>query len=464
MKIHEFNMNSHMREGLDSPQVLEKLAANGFRFDYRLDAFQDEQYQYFGFNAKRVEAQKLTEIEGAIEVYLEEIGDFKIAHMDLPLVVGTVPYEMAADFMKISFDVMPMGHVFLSHIVLCISKKTDEAYLVLVDKITDEAFHDEITSPFLNLLKDSTDFLIQSDLKKAKEIFSHQSASSVIKHSERSVDLAGKGILQSTYREKIKAVLENIEAGEIFQMVLAEKMELPYSGKAISYYLQGVKETEPAYAAFLEVEGGLSVTSPELLVRYDSETVITKPIAGTRGIKCDGRDFERIEELQRDEKEAAEHLMLVDLGRNDLSKVCKAGTVEVTRYKYPLILKHVAHLVSDVEGKRAFKRFFDPLRAVFPAGTVSGAPKLRAMELIKDIEARQRGIYGGAVYVYSSRGRFESCIAIRCATFDEKSVILQVGSGIVHDSNAEDELKELMNKIRGNLKTYERMEADVSFD
>jgi anthranilate synthase component 1 len=200
-----------------------------------------------------------------------------------------------------------------------------------------------------------------------------------------------------------------------------------------------------------------AITSPEMLVAYDHDIVRTRPIAGTRPIKNDGRDSMRREELIHDDKENAEHLMLVDLGRNDLAKVSAPGTVKLNFYKEVKPYHKVYHMVSEVVGKRSFEKVFDPIRATFPAGTVSGAPKIRAMEIIQSLEDEPRKAYAGATYMIDESGRFTSCINIRCATFENGVAQIQVGSGIVYDSIVESERKELLNKIRGHLETMERM-------
>ena len=197
--------------------------------------------------------------------------------------------------------------------------------------------------------------------------------------------------------------------------------------------------------------------SPEMLVRVENGVVQTGPIAGTRPRgKTVAEDLALEKDLLSDEKEIAEHTMLVDLGRNDIGRVSEFGSVKVTRFKYIERFSHVMHIISDVEGKlRKDKTCFDALAATLPAGTLSGAPKIRAMEIIDELETKKRNAYGGAIGYISFNGNFDSCITIRTGVFKDGRAYVQAGGGIVYDSNPESEYMESVNKASAMLKAIE---------
>jgi anthranilate synthase component 1 len=201
--------------------------------------------------------------------------------------------------------------------------------------------------------------------------------------------------------------------------------------------------------------------SPELLVRVEDGIVSNHPIAGTRPRSRDAiKDKALAEELKNDEKERAEHLMLVDLGRNDIGRISEPGTVEVTQFMDIERYSHVMHLVSHVQGRlRAGLSQYDALRACFPAGTVSGAPKIRAMEIIAELEPDKRGPYAGAVGYFDFSGNLDTAIAIRTIVIKDGVAYVQAGAGIVADSVPENEYHECMNKAQALLSAIEQAEA-----
>lgn len=433
---------------LNDPKVIIALKAKGFELNFRIDQFSDRinsDYIFFGFNSTLLKENTLEALEKKIQS--EMTGDQSEMALEYPVFVGIVPYEQASEFLKLKNRTLPGVSCFMSNILVAVHKTNSEILFIkhnndLVSNPSD--FENKTVQVMMNCLKEAH-IHIENSEEPSTDIRPDQETQVKIDYHD--------------YRHRIHQALDEIREGEIFQVVLSEKMELPYQKGAYNYYLKANEIHKAYYSCYLNLESEISVTSPEMLVQYDANYVRTKPIAGTRAIKKDGRDAQRIETLLKDQKEGAEHLMLVDLGRNDLSKVCKPGTIQVERYKQPLILEHVVHLISEVRGERAFNRIFDPIRATFPAGTVSGAPKIRAMDIISALESKQRGLYAGSVFEITSKQNFESCIAIRCAMFGKGTVTIQVGSGIVYDSNPEDEFKEIINKARGNIKTYEALEA-----
>jgi anthranilate synthase component 1 len=256
---------------------------------------------------------------------------------------------------------------------------------------------------------------------------------------------------ETTYLEGVARAREHILAGDIFQVVLSRRWRRVPRCHATEIYRM-LRLTNPSPYMFLIDTGQARVlgASPEMLVRVREGTVTTCPIAGTRPRGADPEDDARLEaELRADPKERAEHVMLVDLGRNDVGRVAAPGTVRLVREMAVERYSHVMHLVSEVEGRlRDGLDAWDALLACFPAGTLSGAPKVRAMEIIDQLEAVRRGVYGGAVGYRTFTGDLDSCIAIRTLVERGGSVQVQAGGGIVYDSRPESELAECRNKAR----------------
>lgn len=252
--------------------------------------------------------------------------------------------------------------------------------------------------------------------------------------------------------EKAKAY---IRAGDIFQVVLSQRFTLPVRGDAFNIY-RVLRTVNPSpYLFYLKLDGVAIVgSSPEVMVRAEDAEVMLRPIAGTRPRSDDpAEDLALERDLLADEKEIAEHLMLVDLGRNDLGRVCEPGSVVVDELMMIERYSHVMHIVSNVRGRLAPGRdAFDLLRAAFPAGTLSGAPKVRAMEIIDELEPSRRGPYGGAIGYFGFSGNMDSCITIRTVVVHNGKAHIQAGAGVVADSDPEKEYEETLNKARGLLK------------
>ncbi len=260
------------------------------------------------------------------------------------------------------------------------------------------------------------------------------------------------------YEASVSAAKEHIRAGDVFQVVVSQRAERPTSASALELY-RALRRVNPSpYLFLLELDGlALIGSSPETLVKCEGRRASLNPIAGTteRG----PGDAER---LLASEKDRAEHVMLVDLGRNDLSRVCVPGTVEVERLLEVERYSHVTHLVSQVSGDlRDGVSPFDLLRACFPAGTVSGAPKVRAMQLISELEARRRGPYAGAVgYGLPDEGTLDTCIAIRTIVLRDGVAHLQAGAGIVADSDPASEHEECLRKLAAVEAAIDLAEAE----
>ena len=258
------------------------------------------------------------------------------------------------------------------------------------------------------------------------------------------------------YERAVVRAKEHIRNGDAFQIVLSQRAERPTSASALELY-RSLRRVNPSpYLFLLELDGlALVGSSPETLVKADGREASLNPIAGTT--RPGEGDAER---LLGSEKDRAEHVMLVDLGRNDLSRVCRPGTVRLARYLEPERFSHVTHLVSEVVGElEADVSHFDLLRACFPAGTVSGAPKVRAMQLISELERYRRGPYGGAVLYALPGEAIDACIAIRTIVLDDGVALLQAGAGIVADSNPAAEHDECLRKLAALETAIELAEA-----
>jgi anthranilate synthase component I len=249
---------------------------------------------------------------------------------------------------------------------------------------------------------------------------------------------------QAVYEESVRRAQGHIRAGDAFQIVLSQRAERPTSASPLAVY-RALRRVNPSPYLFpLELDGiALVGSSPETLVKCDGRRASLNPIAGTT-TPGDG-DADR---LLASEKDRAEHVMLVDLGRNDLSRVCRAGSVRVERFMEAERFSHVTHLVSEVVGElQPGVGPFDLLRATFPAGTVSGAPKVRAMQIISELEGHRRGPYAGAVGYALPNGTLDTCIAIRTVVLQDEVAYLQAGAGIVADSDPEAEHRECLSKL-----------------
>src|SRR5688500_17625471 len=262
----------------------------------------------------------------------------------------------------------------------------------------------------------------------------------------------------------VRTIKEHIAAGDIYQGVLSQRFEADITADPFTVY-RALRHVNPSpYMYFIRL-GGLSIvgSSPEMLVRVEGRRIETHPIAGTRPRGSnDEEDLRMAEELKRSEKERAEHVMLVDLGRNDVGRVSEFGSVRVPQYMALERYSHVMHLVSIVEGKLDEQHDrLDALVACFPAGTVSGAPKVRAMEIISELENRRRGVYAGAVGYVDFAGNLDFCITIRTVLIENGRAYVQAGAGIVADSNPSAEFEETKDKARAVLKALELAQAGL---
>ena len=269
----------------------------------------------------------------------------------------------------------------------------------------------------------------------------------------------------ASFRKAVLKAKQYIKAGDIFQVVLSQAFRTPLTAQPFDVY-RSLRSVNPSPYMFY-LNGGdfqLIGSSPEVHVRYEEGKATLRPIAGTRPRGAgEAADRKLEKELLNDKKECAEHLMLVDLGRNDLGRVCEYKSVHVPEFMVIERYSHVMHIVSLVEGRlKKGKNAFDLLRATFPAGTVSGAPKVRAMQIIDELENQKRGFYAGVVGYFSFSGNLDSCIAIRTILVKDKTALVQAGAGIVADSDPDKEYFETVNKAKALMKAIEIAEQGVS--
>jgi len=298
---------------------------------------------------------------------------------------------------------------------------------------------------------------VKDELSQISEKILNSKNSKSIKEKEKPISFESN-LSRREFESSVKAAKEYIKAGDIFQVVLSQRFGTEFDGEHFNVF-QKLKEINPSpYMYFLEFGKRRVVgSSPEMLVRVEKKRVETYPIAGTRPRGKNPKEDKRLEkDLLRDEKERAEHLMLVDLGRNDIGRVARFGTVKVTKFMEIEKYSHVQHIVSEVIGElNSGMDEFHAFESIFPAGTVSGAPKVRAMEIIEELEPTRRGIYAGSVGYFSFNRNLDSAITIRTIEFEGKKAYVQAGAGIVADSIPAREYEETLNKGRALLKALE---------
>ncbi len=291
----------------------------------------------------------------------------------------------------------------------------------------------------------------------------------ILENSEEITDPATEkdfisGFGEKEFKQSVEKIKEYIKAGDVMQVVCSQRMSVPFTSDPVELY-RSIRHLNPSpYLYYLNLdEFHIVGSSPEILARLEDGEVTVRPIAGTRRRgRNEQDDIAMEEEMVNDPKEIAEHLMLIDLGRNDVGRIAEAGTVEVTQKFGVERYSHVMHMVSNVRAKlRKGLKAMDVFRATFPAGTLSGAPKIRAMEIIDEFEPVKRGIYGGAVGYFSWQGNMDMAIAIRTAIIKDEVLYIQAGGGFVADSDPELEWKESLNKGRAIFKAVEMVQQKL---
>lgn len=302
------------------------------------------------------------------------------------------------------------------------------------------------------LLEETDESQLREKIQKRKAEI--QKGTAGAESEEATLSAFKASISKEDFVEKVNRAKSYIEEGDIFQVVLSQRLKAELTGDSFAFYRKLRVQNPSPYMYYLDFEEyAVAGASPESLIKAAGNKVITNPIAGTRPRgKSEEEDLQLERDLIEDEKELAEHRMLLDLGRNDLGRVCEFGSVTIEKNMVIERYKHVMHLVSEVGGRlKNPHTSIDALIACLPAGTVSGAPKIRAMEVINELETVKRGIYSGAVGYFSGNGNMDFALAIRTMVIKDGYAYIQAGAGIVHDSIPEKEYEETLHKLKAFL-------------
>lgn len=457
--------------------IFQKMKSN--KFSYLLESAEGDgklsRYSFIGINPFLVFQNKGLKIEIIKEdkkivlyenplLYLRKLFDnFKIIPIEgLPRFfgggVGYFGYDMVRFIeklpeKKIIDSEMPDCILIFASTTLVIDHLTHQLWIIInnpLEGLSKEMAYNEAVEQIERIIVQIKKPLPLEELKKKSR-----------KNNRGDNNILKSNVTREEFIEKVKRAKEYILAGDIFQVVLSQCLTKKVGHHPFEIY-RSLRSLNPSPYMYYLNFGEIQVVgaSPEPLVRLTKELVEVKPIAGTRPRgKTEIEDKELEKEMLEDEKERAEHTMLVDLARNDLGRVCCPGTVKVSTFMKVEKFSHVMHLVSEVEGKiQPGKDTFDVLEACFPAGTVSGAPKVRAMEIIDELETDDRGLYAGAVGYIAFNQNMDTCITIRTILFKGNQAYIQAGAGIVADSIPEMEHKETLNKSMALLKAIELAE------
>ncbi|MCK5567303.1 MAG: anthranilate synthase component I [Actinomycetia bacterium] len=367
--------------------------------------------------------------------------------------VGYLSYDLVKYFENISLPeneiMLPEMFLYFTDLVVVFDHLMNRLKIISTIKTGDGISPDE-----------SYELSVKRILELEKRIATNTISSLVNGFGSSGKDAAGEPDFKSNFskvdfKRAVERAKTSITSGDAFQIVLSQRFCMEDCGDPINIY-RGLRSINPSPYMYFFNFGDFNMigASPEPLVKVNGNMVLTCPIAGTRKRGTNAAEEARlVEDLLNDKKEIAEHNMLVDLARNDLGRVCEYGSVKVKEYMNVEKYSHVMHLVSRVEGTLGSdSTVYDALRSVFPAGTLSGAPKIRAMQIISDLEPDRRGPYGGAVGYFGYDGNLDSCITIRTAIVKDGKVYVQAGAGIVYDSVPESEYQETLNKAAALLK------------
>jgi anthranilate synthase component 1 len=382
--------------------------------------------------------------------------NFKVPEInDLPEfnggLVGYFGYEIVRYIEPKLKDINLEDELNIADILLMVSND-----LVVFDNLANKAFLLTHINPDTHTYEQAIERLDEIEAQIDKPL---------VKQSYQSDNLTANDFTSSFGEENYKEVVEQIQqyivAGDVMQVVPSQRMSAPYKAPSVELYRQLRRLNPSPYMYYLNL-GDVDIigSSPEILTRVDADRRATvRPIAGTRMRGKDiTEDLALEKELLADKKEIAEHLMLIDLGRNDLGRIAKTGSVNLTDKMFVERYSHVMHIVSNVEcDLKDEVSAMDVLKATFPAGTLSGAPKVRAMEIINEVESLKRNIYSGAIGYLSWHGGMDMAIAIRTAVVKDEILYVQAGAGIVHDSVAQSEWDETMHKARALIAAAEQV-------
>lgn len=393
---------------------------------------------------KKPSASEVDEIEGnPIEIIQNLIPSQKLKDAPFPFTGGGIGY-LGYDVIRLYEDIgvtpqdeleMPDIHLMFYEKVIVFDHLEHKVFIVVMNEWTEDQTGD-LNKKVKEVEAELNNVYLKTHKKKLDRLSFHAQTS------------------KGEFMEKVEKAKKSIGEGEIFQVVLSQRLQASFSGDPFSFYRSLRKSNPSPYMFFIDFEDYVVLgASPESLLKVQGREITTNPIAGTRR-RGETHDVDREleKELLTDEKEIAEHRMLVDLGRNDLGRVCEIGSIYLSKYLTIERYKYVMHIVSEVKGE--LKEKVTPLEALtscLPAGTVSGAPKIRAMQIINELETTKRGVYSGAVGYIGVNGNLDFALAIRTMVLKDKTAYVQAGAGIVYDSDPASEYEETMNKAKSLL-------------
>ncbi|WP_110955921.1 anthranilate synthase component I [Anaerosinus massiliensis] len=425
------------------------------------------QLKLYKDHADLFQGEKKSRLQGTpsetVKSYMEQ---FKIPDViaSLPLVhggaIGYFAYESVATFERIrGLDIpedMVLGEFLLCQTLVVMDHLKHTSKLICLAQITEKDHLALVYQTMIEKLK-----AVYQKLQQPVAPIAAVTKQQTVQHKKSFEERFGK--LSKTYMDKVIAAKKYIVAGDIFQIVPSHKFQCKIKKPAF-YFYRRLRQINPSPYMFYINFGKRKLigSSPEMLVKVSGDTVYTYPIAGTRKRGKDAAEDRMLsKDLLADAKECAEHAMLVDLGRNDIGRVSRPGTVEVTKLMQIEKFSHVMHMVSEVKGtiKQGYTAI-DVLKACFPAGTVSGAPKLRAMEIIHELEMTERSTYAGCTGYIDFNGNMDMCITIRTIRLDDDTAFIQAGGGIVADSIPENEYREILQKAQVLFQVIEEVEED----
>ncbi|MHC6179085.1 anthranilate synthase component I [Clostridium sp. JNZ X4-2] len=396
----------------------------------------------YGNNISVEDKNGLKNVNGKILDYVKKYLNmpYETFGLSIPFTgggVGYVGYDVIRQYEKLPFEnkdelETPESYIMFYKKFVCYDHFKHEIYLIY--NVTED--------------EDTNYNEVQVQLEQLKNVIMKGNGMHQLEEKNYKKDITSN-ITREKYRSMVEKAREYIKAGDIFQVVLSQRLKLKNTSNPFDVYRRLRTKNPSPYLFYIDFgEFKIAGSSPESLVSVKDGKVVTNPIAGTRPRgKNAEEDAELKEELLKDEKERAEHVMLVDLGRNDIGKISEFSSVKLDKFMGVDFYSHVMHIVSKVSGK--LKKNFgciDALVSCLPVGTVSGAPKIRAMEIIDELESSKRGIYSGAVGYFSFNGNMDTCIAIRTILFKGGYAYVQSGAGIVYDSVADSEYEETLNK------------------
>lgn len=393
---------------------------------------------------RNLETGEITEIEQETLTYMKE--NFPKIDIDLPLpftggAIGYIGYDSIRQFEDIGPDApdtlnMPDIHLMLYKNIFVYDHTNETVHLIAINI-------DNVAESILDTRLDALETMLNAPEQKIAE---------EIKNVPFEPEIS-----KEVFKERVKKAKEYIHQGDAFQIVLSQRMQAKFDGDPFSFYRKLRKANPSPYMFYIDFENYVVLgASPESLVQTSGRQIITNPIAGTRPRgKTEQEDTALMADLLADEKEIAEHKMLIDLSRNDLGRVCEIGSIKIPTYMKIEKYQHVMHIVSEVSGLlHKNMSSLDALISCLPAGTVSGAPKIRAMQIINELEDKKRAVYGGGIGFISYTHDVNIALAIRSLVVKDNIAYLQAGAGIVFDSTPEKEYQETLHKARSLMEVH----------